>query len=188
MAAKRDRLQLFPTALGWMAITGRNGILRSVAFGHVTRRDARTAAENRQGGPLVAADWNDDLRDRLTAYAAGIPTEFRDILLGDRRLSPFQRTVLAHCRKIGWGRTLTYGQLATRAGFPGAARAVGNVMASNRYPLVVPCHRVVAAGGGLGGYSADDGIGMKWRLLRLERAEIARKIPRMETGEAQRAR
>ncbi|MFV2067612.1 MAG: methylated-DNA--[protein]-cysteine S-methyltransferase [Pirellulales bacterium] len=178
MAASCERLQLFPTPLGWMAIAGRDDVLQGVSFGYATRREAQAAAEKRWGGRLVAGDWNDDLRNRLTEYAGGKPTELCDVLLGNQDLSPFQRAVLAHCRQIGWGRTLTYGQLAQRAGFPGAARAVGSVRASNRYPLVVPCHRVIAAGGGLGGYSARDGIGMKWRLLRLERAEVARKIPR----------
>jgi len=68
---------------------------------------------------------------------------------------------------------LTYGQLATRAGSPRSARAVGNVMASNRVPLIIPCHRVVAAGGALGGFSAPHGTRLKRRLLKLEGATIA---------------
>ncbi len=80
----------------------------------------------------------------------------------------FQRAVIDHCRRIPRGEVLTYGQLAERAGYPRSARAVGNVMATNRVPLIVPCHRVVGAGGNLGGFSAPQGLQMKRRLLRLE--------------------
>ena len=76
--------------------------------------------------------------------------------------------VIAACRRIPWGETRSYGDLATECGSPGAARAVGSVMAKNRYPLIVPCHRVLAAGGDIGGYSAADGLVMKRRLLAAE--------------------
>jgi methylated-DNA-[protein]-cysteine S-methyltransferase len=62
----------------------------------------------------------------------------------------------------------TYGDLAAAIGSPGAARAVGSVMARNCFPLIVPCHRVLGAGGSLGGYSAPDGLRMKRRLLAME--------------------
>jgi methylated-DNA-[protein]-cysteine S-methyltransferase len=88
-------------------------------------------------------------------------------------LSDFQRAVVGHCRRIPPGQTLTYGQLAARVGRPRAARAVGRVMATNRFPLIVPCHRVVAAGGVLGGFSAPQGLAMKKRLLAAEAASIA---------------
>src|SRR5437762_530922 len=80
---------------------------------------------------------------------------------------------------------LTYGDLSAAAGAPGAARAVGNVMAQNRYPIIVPCHRVVGSAGSLGGFSARDGISMKRRMLEMEGAEIGqtrrtRRAPRRE--------
>lgn len=81
----------------------------------------------------------------------------------------FQRTVLQTLRKrVSPGKTISYGELAEVVGHPGAARAVGTAMARNPVPIVVPCHRVLASGGGLGGYGG--GLEMKKALLRLEGA------------------
>jgi methylated-DNA-[protein]-cysteine S-methyltransferase len=76
--------------------------------------------------------------------------------------------VLQLARKIGYGRTVAYGELAARAGNSRAARAIGAVMASNPLPIIVPCHRVVASGGAIGGFSAPHGIELKKRLLEME--------------------
>ena len=128
---------------------------------------ARTAA--RTATPLDAVA----LLERLVRYAAGAADDFFDVpvLLG--AMTPFQRRVVASCRAIPCGSTRTYGQLAASAGSPGAARAVGQVMASNRIPLIVPCHRVIAASGGLGGFSAPQGVVMKKRLLAMEQLAAA---------------
>jgi methylated-DNA-[protein]-cysteine S-methyltransferase len=83
--------------------------------------------------------------------------------------------VLQACRKIAPGKTLTYAELADKVGSPGAARAVGNCMARNRFPLIIPCHRVVGSNGHLGGYSAAEGIPFKKRLLELEAMARATK-------------
>jgi methylated-DNA-[protein]-cysteine S-methyltransferase len=81
----------------------------------------------------------------------------------------FQRRVLQTLRqRVGPGKTISYGELAEVVGHPGAARAVGTAMARNPVPIVVPCHRVLASGGGLGGYGG--GLDMKKALLRLEGA------------------
>jgi methylated-DNA-[protein]-cysteine S-methyltransferase len=68
---------------------------------------------------------------------------------------------------------MSYGELAAKAGYPRAARAVGSVMSSNRFPIVIPCHRVVAAGEKPGGYTSPQGVGMKLRLLALEAGAAA---------------
>ena len=81
---------------------------------------------------------------------------------------PFRRRVYQALLRVPRGETRTYGQLAAEAGSPGAARAVGNAMACNRYPLIVPCHRVVGAAGSLGGYSAPGGLSTKRLLLAVE--------------------
>ncbi|MFA7255194.1 MAG: MGMT family protein [Candidatus Omnitrophota bacterium] len=78
--------------------------------------------------------------------------------------TPFQAKVYAALRKVRAGQTVTYGELARRAGYPGAARAVGSAMKKNRLPIIVPCHRVLPAVGGLGEYSA----GKKWKRWLLE--------------------
>ena len=90
--------------------------------------------------------------------------------------------VVRACRKIGRGRTRTYGELAAAAGSPGASRAVGSVMAKNRFPIIVPCHRVVGAGGSLGGFSAPTGLNLKERMLALEGHERKQIQPRRLKG------
>jgi methylated-DNA-[protein]-cysteine S-methyltransferase len=113
--------------------------------------------------------WVGKLTAKLKLYAAGEQVDFADTQLSLDHLTTFGASVIAACRRIPWGKTSSYGELAAECGSPGAARAVGSVMAKNRYPLIVPCHRVLAAGGEIGGYSAPDGLTMKRRLLAVER-------------------
>lgn len=107
----------------------------------------------------------------LTRLAAGKPAEFPRLPLAWGRLAPFTRTVLETLyARVGFGATVTYGELARLSGQPGKARAVGQAMARNPWPLVVPCHRVLGAGGGLTGYTNPHGLDLKALLLRLEGA------------------
>ena len=87
-----------------------------------------------------------------------------------RSLTPFQRDVLTTVQEVPRGEYLTYGELARRIGKPGAARAVGQALGSNPIPILIPCHRVIAADGSLGGYSGRGGVRTKEALLRLEGA------------------
>jgi methylated-DNA-[protein]-cysteine S-methyltransferase len=109
----------------------------------------------------------DPLADRLGAWFDGARDDFRDVELELGWCSPFQRSVLETLRAIPYGETVTYGELAALAGSPGAQRAAGTFCARNRFAVIVPCHRVVAAGG-LGSYGSL-GVGYKRRLLELER-------------------
>jgi methylated-DNA-[protein]-cysteine S-methyltransferase len=84
------------------------------------------------------------------------------------RQTLFRDQVLAATRRLDYGETTTYGDLARRVGHPGAARAVGTVMSTNRFPIIIPCHRVLAAGGKLGGYTSPAGTDLKQRLLEME--------------------
>lgn len=161
-------LHVFRTDLGWTAALGRDELLVQLSFGC----DSPAAAVARLNAARVAeadvAPWCAELEQRLRDYAAGKPTSFLDVLVHDEDRTPFQRRVLECCRAIPYGQTLSYGELARRAGRPGAARAVGNTMATNRCPLVIPCHRVVHADGRVGHFSAPEGGRMKLRLLELE--------------------
>ena len=118
--------------------------------------------------------WNRDLVRRLEAYAEAEVDDFRDVAVDLGPQTEFQRLVIAGCRQIPPGSTLTYGELAARAGRPRAARAVGHCMATNRIPLIVPCHRVVCADGGLRGYSANGGLRLKQLLLDREALGVFR--------------
>jgi methylated-DNA-[protein]-cysteine S-methyltransferase len=104
---------------------------------------------------------------QLRDYFAGRLKRF-DVKLDLSSLKPFQRQVLDRCARIGYGRTKTYGELAREIGRPRAARAVGGALGRNPVPLVIPCHRVVAGDGSLGGFSAEQGVKLKRRLLELE--------------------
>jgi len=109
------------------------------------------------------------LVQRLKAYAQGAETDdFLDVELDLGDQSDFECRVLNSCRKIQLGSTASYGQLASMAGSPRAARAVGNIMAKNQIPIIIPCHRVVLVSGGLGAYSAPGGVEMKKQLLAME--------------------
>lgn len=124
----------------------------------------------RRGAALTDASLD------LTAEAV---RQIRQYLAGERRafelpihwdaMRPFQRDVLQATYAIPYGETRTYGEVAALAGHPRAARAVGRAQATNPIPIVIPCHRVVAANG-LGGYGGADGLPIKRWLLRLEGA------------------
>jgi methylated-DNA-[protein]-cysteine S-methyltransferase len=106
------------------------------------------------------------LAERFRAFLAGARDSFADVELDLDWCTPFERELVAAIRSVPYGETVTYGELAALAGRPGAARAAGSVCGRNRAGLVLPCHRVVAAGG-LGGYGSL-GLDYKKRLLALE--------------------
>ena len=111
--------------------------------------------------------WPDNrLAERFRAYFAGARDSFTDVALDLEGCTSFQRAVVAALRRVRWGEVVTYGELAALAGHPNAQRAAGSVCAHNRFALVVPCHRVVAADG-IGSYGAS-GVEVKRRLLELE--------------------
>jgi methylated-DNA-[protein]-cysteine S-methyltransferase len=109
-----------------------------------------------------------DVIERLRMLLRGDDVDFTDVELDLEGVPQFDQRVYAVARALPRGVTATYGDLARRVGAPGAAQAVGQVMGNNRFPLVVPCHRVVATGGGNGGFSAPGGVDTKLRLLALE--------------------
>ncbi|MFO0787975.1 MAG: methylated-DNA--[protein]-cysteine S-methyltransferase [Pirellulales bacterium] len=186
-AADRTCIASFLTELGWMAVAWRDDVLVGNSFGHASRRAAELVIACTPGLPEAfcrfdvenQADelpaWVADLIDRLERFAIGEPVEFANVPVAQDHLTPFGRKVAAACRRITWGQSRTYGELAIECGSSGAARAVGSVMAKNRYPLIVPCHRVLAAGGALGGYSAPEGLKMKRRLLEMESSSWPRR-------------
>lgn len=108
--------------------------------------------------------------DAVRALLRGEPTDLSAIVLDMADVPAFNRRIYDVARTILPGETRTYGALATAIGAPGEARAVGEAMGRNPFPLVVPCHRVLAAGGRLGGFSARGGAVTKRRLLVIEGA------------------
>lgn len=167
---------IFPTELGWFGIQGVGKRLERLAFGHASADDVRQALGEQQGASSAAlreSDWHPELRKRLVRFARGERVRFDDIDLKLPPMTPFQERVIAATRRIPYGVTLSYGELAEKAGFPRAARAVGSVMASNRIPILVPCHRVIASAGKLGGYSSVHGVSLKQVLLKMESEAVS---------------
>ncbi len=168
-SSQRYTVQVFPSELGWQSIVGCNGKLAQLTFGHSTPQQAWRAVELGTAPGAEPSDWADDFVALLQAYARGEVVDFSQVPLLDEGTTTFQREVIRECRAIPYGETCTYGQLAAAAGSPRAARAVGNIMASNLTPLIVPCHRVVPGGARkLGAYSAGEGVRTKLRLLEME--------------------
>lgn len=163
-----DFLTVFPSRLGWMAIVGRGGLLRRLTFGHSRAAHALAALTPGPAQDIRKGPWNEALVERLQAYASGARDDFLDVEVDLAWATAFQRRVLQRTRRIPFATTITYGQLAREVGSPGAARAIGRSMAVNPIPLVIPCHRVVAANGSLCGFSAAGGVRTKQQLLELE--------------------
>jgi len=175
-----ERSVLVETALGPWRLTGDAAGLRRVAFEGFRAPLPASAAPVFPWMAAAADAVRDHLEGRPPCYD-GLPLHLpRD---------GFASQVLAALRRVPWGHTVTYGDLAAAAGRPGAARAAGRVMAGNPMPLVLPCHRVLPAGGrSLGGFSAAGGSGTKFLLLALEGADppapASREAPRLMHGVA----
>ena len=118
------------------------------------------------GSSPVRDDCVPGLCRRIVAHLGGVVTSYDEIPIDMTWATPLQRDLTAVARAIPWGEVVSYGELAALAGRPGAARAAGSFCAENRFSLIVPCHRVVAANG-IGGYGAA-GLDLKHRLLALE--------------------
>jgi len=143
-------------------------------MGHISADEVRERVASERTDGWSESNWWPELRRRLIAYASGTRDDFRDIRIVDSARTPFEQNVVRALRRVDYGNTVSYGGLAASAGAPGAARAVGSLMRRNTVPLIVPCHRVIAAGGKLGGFSAPQGLDLKRRLLELESTPIDR--------------
>jgi methylated-DNA-[protein]-cysteine S-methyltransferase len=165
---------LFDTAIGpcgvaWSAL----GITRLLLPG---ANAAATRAALRRGAPAsFEADPPPAVRAAVEAIRGLLRGEARElgaIVIDLRGVPDFHRRVFEAARRIGPGQTCTYGELAGALGEPGAARAVGQALGTNPLAIIVPCHRVLAAGGASGGFSAPGGVATKLRLLEIERARF----------------
>ena len=149
----------------------------AVVLADFTRRPmmaAQLAAVRRRIGPTRTGDSPllDAAERQLSEYFAGQRSSF-DLVL-DAPGSHFQERVWAELQRIPYGETISYGELAARVGVPAGSRAVGRANGSNRIAIIVPCHRVIAAGGGLGGYGG--GLDAKRLLLDLEATRLGSQL------------
>ncbi len=169
---------LFDTAIGrcGLAWSGR-GVTR-VALPEADATATERRLQRNSGG--VPGDPPPAIVDAIAAlqrHFAGEPADFTAIDVDLAGIEPFHAEIYAALREIGRGETVTYGELAARAGAPGEAQAVGVAMARNRVPVIVPCHRVLGTPQkrgevNTGGFSAYGGVATKAKLLALEGVDI----------------
>ena len=163
---------LFDTAIGRCGIAwGSRGVL-SVQLPEVPATETRARLARRFPDASEDAPPPDVQRaiDDIVALLRGQARDLSGVVLDMERVPPFHQRVYEVARTIPPGSTLTYGEIAGRLGDAGAARAVGQALGRNPFAIVVPCHRVLAAGGKVGGFSAGGGITTKLRLLTIEGA------------------
>jgi methylated-DNA-[protein]-cysteine S-methyltransferase len=156
---------IFNTDIGWVGVLGSNSGLLRTTLPQPSAQEAEQLLGDRVKDASRSENFLHDLMERLRSYFAGQRATFPDEL----DLSPatvFQREVWQLTRLIPYGETRSYGWVAEQLGKAGAERAVGQALGQNPLPIIVPCHRVVASDGKLGGYSG--GVEMKRYLLRQE--------------------
>jgi len=146
-----DRAFLVESPITDLSVTVRDGVVTGIVFGRHSTRPPEGSREHQ-----VAKE--------LLEYFAGSRTEFSFPVEAEG--TDFNRKVWAQVARIPYGKTTTYGEIARAIDNPGASRAVGTANGRNPIPIVIPCHRVVAAGGRLGGFGG--GLSLKRRLLDLE--------------------
>jgi methylated-DNA-[protein]-cysteine S-methyltransferase len=142
----RQRIVVFPSQLGWIALHVCGEAVRQLVYGGADPQAAFARLDVAALDVAAVGAGNRALVKRLQSYAAGERDDFADVEIDLGAQTEFQRRVIDCCRRVAYGTKQTYGDLAKAAGFPRAARAVGNVMRATPVPLIVPCHRVVAAG------------------------------------------
>jgi len=162
------RFYLCETRLGWVGFIFSDRGLKASTFFEGSHDGALRKAMELGAEAPASEEEAADLARTMQAYADGRAVAF-DGAIDWSGVTPFRRQVLEETRRIPAGETRSYRWLAERAGKPQGARAVGQVMATNPLPVIIPCHRVVASDGSLGGYGGA-GLPMKEALLRLEGA------------------
>jgi methylated-DNA-[protein]-cysteine S-methyltransferase len=170
---------LFDTAIGTCGVIWGELGLKGVHLPDANPSRTRASVARRFPGAVPAAPTPDIQQaiDGIVALLRGEKRDLREIALDFDGVPAFNRRVYELARTIAPGATLTYGDIALRLGSPGTARAVGQALGQNPWPIVVPCHRVLAADGRMGGFSAPGGVGTKRRMLEIEGVEGVRPEP-----------
>lgn len=167
---------LFPTTFGSCGIAWNETHVTGFQLPEGTegQTERRLAARSRSLPVEGAApEWVQDIVRRVQAHFEGRLQDFSDVALDWSRVSDFQQAVCLHTQKVRAGYKTSYGDIARALALgPEAARAVGVALATNPWPLLVPCHRVVSASDKMTGFSAPGGVRTKTRLLTLEGAEL----------------
>lgn len=157
---------IFKTKWGYFGLAGTDSAIRRTelpqpAYERVKSRLLENIPETR-----VDKSYFQNLQEQITAYFEGERVDFAlDIPIELNGFHGFSRKVLAACQETGFGQTISYAGLAKKLHQPSAGRAVGNALAKNPLPLIIPCHRVIRSDGKLGGFTAPGGKNLKKQLL-----------------------
>ena len=167
---------LFDTAIGGCGIAWNEAALAAVQLPETTRERTLARLRGRFAEPppeVPPPAFVQQAIGRIRQLLEGARDDLRDVPLDLAEVPAFHRAVYEVARAIPPGEVLTYGEVARRIGHPGASRAVGQALGHNPFAPVVPCHRVLAAGGRSGGFSAEGGAATKLRMLEIERARFS---------------
>ena len=170
LAAGQLELAAFETNRGWVGVAwSAQGIVGATLFRTTREQALADLGEAWPEARLSDADRLPELGEQLRRYAEGEPVNLAELPFDLSHKTPFQQAVLRAILAIPPGQTWSYAEVARAVGKPRAARAVGQVLAHNPIPLFIPCHRVIASDGSLGGFGAPGGLALKQALLELER-------------------
>jgi methylated-DNA-[protein]-cysteine S-methyltransferase len=173
----KARYRLFETPLGPCGIAWtEHGVARlqlpEADRGVTERRLRKTASPGESAPPDI-----EQLIADVHWYLSGRSTDFAAAALDLACVGAFEQKVYALVRAVGWGQTASYGEIAQQIGAPHAARAVGQALSRNPIPIIIPCHRILAKGHRIGGFSAYGGRLTKERLLALEGVRLEEAAP-----------
>ena len=177
------RFTVFETAIGWVGLVwSRRGIAQLHLPG--SGREQTLARLRRRAPGAVACDPEQDRSGHasravamIRRYAEGEAVDFTSLAIDLDGVDGFRRAIYEAARRIGFGQTTTYGGLAEAAGHGNEARETGQALGQNPVPLIVPCHRIFAAGNRIGGFSAPGGSATKEKLLSLEGVAVGPPPP-----------
>lgn len=170
------KYNIFLTSWGWVGLVAGQEGLRILVLPEERKEDVLLKIkENSRDNNIKEENRKfENLIQKIKEYFIGKKVDFLDGQLSLDNYTNFQKKVLQTVRKIPYGETRSYKEVAKAAGHPRAYRAVGNTMKNNPLPLIVPCHRVIKSDGTLGGFSGKEGIALKKKMLDLE-SEIQEK-------------
>ncbi|HNS86830.1 MAG TPA: MGMT family protein [Parvularculaceae bacterium] len=171
---------IFDTEVGRCALLWRGEMLTGVLLpaenddamrAAIRRRDPEAIEENSLNQAATVAI------DRIRWHCSGETVDYSDILLDRSTIEPLANRIYDILLRTPFGATTTYGAIAEELGDKNLSRAVGAAMGANPFPIIIPCHRVTGAGGKMGGFTAPGGTGTKKKLLDIEGAFAAEKLP-----------
>jgi methylated-DNA-[protein]-cysteine S-methyltransferase len=164
------RYALIDTALGTFGLAWTEAGVARVALPGADRRKTEMWISRDPAEPGFPEGFLASVPERIRRYAEGEPIDFRNVPLDLSGLADFNVACYGELLKLGYGETTTYGAIAKTLGDVAMSRAVGQAMGANPIPLIIPCHRVLAADGKTGGFSSPGGVTAKMRMLALENA------------------